>query len=86
MPHLLQYTQHMASQEQKDQAKLEAEWFRIGLTAPARRALVEAKLYKVSDLRKISSEELSALPGMAKSSISRIKVIMAAKKIQFRSA
>jgi DNA-directed RNA polymerase alpha subunit len=74
----------MASQEQKDQAKLEAEWFRIGLSAPARRALVDAKLYKVSDLRKISSAELSALPGMAKSSIARIKVIMAAKKISFK--
>lgn len=84
MPHLLQYTQHMASQEQKDQAKLESEWFRIGLSAPARRALVEAKLYKVSDLRKISSQELNALPGMAKSSIARIKVIMAAKKISFK--
>jgi len=85
MAHLWQYTRHMASQEQKDQAKLEAEWFRIGLSAPARRALVDAKLYKVSDLRKISSAELSALPGMAKSSISRIKVIMEAKKIKFRS-
>ena len=75
----------MASQEQKDQAKLEAEWFRIGLTAPARRALVEAKLYKVSDLRKISLEELKAIPGIAKSSIARIKVIMVAKRIEFRS-
>ena len=74
----------MATEDQKNQAKLEAEWFRIGLTAPARRALVEAKLYKVSDLRKISSEELSALPGMAKSSIARVKVIMAAKKISFK--
>lgn len=86
MPHLLQYTQHMASQEQKDQARLEAEWFRIGLTAPARRALVEAKLYKVSDLRKISLEELKAIPGIAKSSIARIKVIMAAKQISFRKS
>lgn len=85
MAHLWQYTRHMASQEQKNQAKLEAEWFRIGLSAPARRALVDAKLYKVSDLRKISSAELNALPGMAKSSISRIKVIMEAKKIKFRS-
>jgi DNA-directed RNA polymerase alpha subunit len=76
----------MASQEQKDQARLEAEWFRIGLTAPARRALVEAKLYKVSDLRKISLEEIKAIPGIAKSSIARIKVIMAAKQISFRKS
>ena len=83
MAHLWQYTQDMASQEQKDQAKLEAEWFRIGLTAPARRALVEAKLYKVSDLRKITLEDLESLHGMGKSSIARIKVIMNAKKIRF---
>lgn len=73
------------SKPNTDQEKLEAEWSRIGLSGPARRALVEAKLYKVSDMRKISSQELEALHGMGKSSIARIKVIMAAKKIQFRN-
>ena len=62
----------------------DAEWQRIGLSAPARRALVEAKLYKVSDLRKVSLEELSELHGMGKSAIARLKVIMEAKKIRFR--
>lgn len=60
------------------------EWYRIGLTAPARKALVEAKLYKVSDLRKISLEELTGLHGMGKSAIARIRVIMDAKKISFK--
>ena len=72
------------SKPSTDQDRLEAEWSRIGLSGPARKALVEAKLYKVSDLRKITSKELDAMPGMAKSSIARIKVIMAAKKINFR--
>jgi len=67
-----------------DQDKLEAEWSRIGLSGPARKALVEAKLFRVSDLRKISLKELEELHGMGKSSIARIKVIMAAKKISFR--
>ena len=62
----------------------DAEWRKIGLSAPARRALVEAKLYKVSDLRKITLEELTELHGMGKSAIARIRVIMSAKKIQFR--
>jgi DNA repair protein RadC len=62
----------------------DAEWQRIGLSAPARKALVDAKLYKVSDLRKVSLEELTELHGMGKSSIARIKVIMEAKKIRFR--
>lgn len=67
----------------KDEDKLEQEWLRIGLTAPARKALVEAKLYKVSDLRRITLEELSSIPGLGKSAIARIKVIMTAKKISF---
>jgi hypothetical protein len=60
------------------------EWQKIGLAAPARRALVDAKLYKVSDLRKITLSELTAMHGMGKSAIARIKMIMEAKKISFR--
>jgi hypothetical protein len=62
----------------------DAEWRKIGLSAPARRALVDVKLYKVSDLRKLTSAELDQMQGMGKSSIARIKVIMHGKKIQFR--
>jgi DNA repair protein RadC len=67
-----------------EQEALEAEWRRIGLSGPARRALVDAKLFRVSDLRKISLEELTNLHGMGKSSIARIRQIMQAKKIRFR--
>lgn len=63
---------------------LELEWYRLGLSGPARRALVNAKLYKVSDLRKISLDELIGLHGMGKSSLARIRLIMDAKKIKFR--
>ena len=63
----------------------ENEWRKIGLKGPACRALVNAKLYKVSDLRKISLEELAGLHGMGKSAIARIRQIMDAKKIQFRN-
>jgi hypothetical protein len=66
------------------QQEPDREWARIGLSGPARKALVEAKLYRVSDLRKISLDELTELQGMGKSSIARIKVIMDAKKIRFR--
>ena len=75
---------HQLSAEEQ-QVVLEVEWRKIGLTAPARKALVEAKLYKVSDLRRVSLEELSSLPGLGKSAVARIKVIMNAKKIKFRS-
>lgn len=63
---------------------LDGEWRKIGLTAPARKALVDAKLYKVSDLRKISLAELTELEGISKSSVARIKVIMNAKRLNFR--
>lgn len=65
--------------------ELEAEWFKIGLAGPARKALVGAKLYRVSDLKKISEQELANLHGMGKSAIARIKQIMRAKKISFRN-
>jgi hypothetical protein len=63
---------------------LDGEWLAIGLSGPARRALVDAKLYKVSDLRNISLGELNSIPGLAKSAVARIKVIMEARKISFR--
>ena len=62
----------------------DGEWRAIGLTGPARRALVNAKLYRVSDMRKITSAELDQLQGIGKSAIARIKQIMEAKKIRFR--
>ena len=62
---------------------LDREWREYGLSAPARRALVDAKLYKVSDLRKISESNLEDLHGMGKSAVARLKVLMNAKKIKF---
>ena len=66
-----------------DYDAFDVEWKKIGLSGPARRALVDAKLYRVSDLRKITLQELEGLHGMGKSSIARIKVIMNAKRIRF---
>ena len=65
--------------------RLDQEWREYGIAAPARRALVDAKLYKVSDLRKISQSELEGLHWLGKSAIARLKVLMNAKKIKFRS-
>ena len=62
---------------------LDREWREYGISAPARRALVDVKLYKVSDLRKISQSNLEDLHGMGKSAVARLKVLMSAKKIKF---
>jgi hypothetical protein len=61
----------------------DGQWRKIGLSGPARRALVDAKLYKVSDLRKITLAELNSLHGMGKSAVARLKVLMNAKKLTF---
>ena len=74
------------SQTELDRYKsLDREWREYKIAAPARRALVDAKLYKVSDLRKISLSELEGLHGMGKSAVARLKVLMHAKMIKFRS-
>jgi hypothetical protein len=62
----------------------DAEWGKIGLAAPARRALISAKIYKVSDLRKFSIDEIMQLHGMGKSALARLQRIMDAKRIKFK--
>ncbi len=37
--------------------KLDGEWRKIGLAAPARRALINAKILKIEDLKKITEEK-----------------------------
>jgi len=81
-PNRFKRTENPSSEAQQEE--LERDWKQIGLTGPARKALVEAKLYKVSDLRKVTAAELLAIPGVSRSAIARIKVIMNAKKIRFR--
>ena len=66
-----------------DYENLDVEWRKIGLSAPARKALIDAKFFKVSDLRRITEAELSGLEGMSRSAIARLKVIMEAKRIRF---
>ena len=63
---------------------LDGQWRKIGLSAPARQALVDAKLFRVSDLRNISLAELESLPGMRKSSVARLRAVMDSKGIRFR--
>ena len=69
--------------DMSDYENLDVEWRKIGLSAPARKALIDAKFFKVSDLRRITEAELSGLEGMSRSAIARLKVIMEAKRIRF---
>lgn len=60
--------------------KLDGEWRMLGLAAPARRALVDAKLLKPADLKKVSLDELAALHGIGKNAIAILKKYAKASK------
>lgn len=63
--------------------KLDGYWREIGLAAPARRALVDAKLLKLTDLRGISEQYLIMLHGMGPNALITLKAEMKRKKISF---
>ncbi len=52
--------------------KLDQNWRALGIAAPARRALVDAKLFKLTDLTKIKLSELKQLHGMGPKSIKEL--------------
>jgi hypothetical protein len=63
---------------------LDTFWKSIKISAPARRALVDKKLLKLSDLKKISEKELNALHGMGPNALAILKKEMKKKKISFK--
>jgi DNA-directed RNA polymerase alpha subunit len=65
--------------------KLDSEWKKMGLAAPARRALINAKLTKVTDLKKITEKDLMSLHGMGPSSLPVIKREMKKIRIKFKA-
>jgi len=64
---------------------LDSEWKKIGLVAPARRALVNAKLLKIRDLKKITEKQLMSLHGMGPSSLPIIKKEMIKLGVKFKN-
>jgi hypothetical protein len=56
-------------------AKVDGFWRELGLAAPARRALVNNKLFKLSDLKKWSDEDLLALHGMGPSALKILRKV-----------
>lgn len=60
-------------------AAVDGEWREIGLAAPARRALIDDGLYRVTDLRKASLAALKELHGMGPNAI-RILIAEAKKR------
>jgi hypothetical protein len=75
--------QKVVDQSARDEA--DAQWKEIGLDSTARQALVEAKLLKVSDLRKVSLDKLKLLHGIGPNEIRILASEMKKRDISFRT-
>ena len=66
-------------------AAVDGAWVELGLAAPARRALINEGLYKVSDLRKYSIDAIKDLHGMGPNAIRILITAMKKSDISFRN-
>ena len=64
--------------------KLDKFWRELGLAAPARRALVDNKLLRLTDLKKIRLDDLSALHGMGPNAIKILRKSLKKAKLDFK--
>jgi len=64
-------------------AAVDGAWVELGLAAPARRALIDEGLYKVSDLRKYSLDAIKDLHGMGPNAIRILITAMKKSDISF---
>ena len=64
--------------------KLDSYWRDLGIAAPARRGLVDAKLYKLEDLEKISESKFQEIHGIGPRAAKFIKGEMRRLKIEFK--
>ena len=65
-------------------AEVDGAWREIGLAAPARRALIDEGLYKLSDLRKVSIDLIKDLHGMGPNAIRILISEMKKRDLSFR--
>lgn len=64
--------------------KLDKVWRDLGLAVPARRALVDKKILRMTDLKKVRLKELSALHGIGPSAIKILKKSLKEAKLDFK--
>ncbi|MSX22861.1 MAG: hypothetical protein F2786_00495 [Actinobacteria bacterium] len=63
---------------------VDGEWREIGLSAPARKALVDDGLFTLSDLRKVSLAAIKELHGMGPNAIRVLIAEMKKADLSFR--
>ena len=64
-------------------AKRDGVWKVIGLSAPARRALVNAKILKVSDFGKYTKAQIESLHGIGPTSLPKLAKAMKSEGVKF---
>lgn len=64
--------------------KFDTEWRALGLAAPARRALVDAKIYTYKHFEKKTRAQISALHGMGPSAMALILKAMRSRRLKFQ--
>jgi len=65
-------------------AGVDGPWRELGLSAPARRALIDDGHYKLSDLRKVSLDAIKDLHGMGPNAIRILTTAMKKADLSFR--
>jgi len=65
-------------------ASVDGAWVEIGLAAPARRALIDDGMFKLSDLRKTSLDAIKELHGMGPNAIRILITEMKKADLSFR--
>jgi hypothetical protein len=65
-------------------SQVDGNWRELGLSAPARRALIDDGYYKLSDLRKVSLSAIKDLHGMGPNEIRIITSAMKMADLSFR--
>jgi hypothetical protein len=65
-------------------AQRDQEWVALGIAAPARRALVNLKLYKLEDLQQITQTELAKAHGMGPKTMRELDARLKTAGLSFR--
>jgi hypothetical protein len=68
-----------------ERKNLPADDFRSKLAAPVQRALKNAGISKLSDLKRFTEKELTSLHGIGPNAIKKIKLSMKLANIQFKN-
>lgn len=64
--------------------KIDAEWRKIGLAAPARRGLIDSKLFKLLDLKRVTRDQFKKIHGIGPDAVKKVEAAMKSISIKFR--